>query len=714
MRNKKRLFAISLSALMTFSALALAGCGKEEDDGAVPLYRSEYVESDLGTTIVYDNYKSGYIDESDTKYQLVMKEGKTAEIEVSATITKMKNPTGYDNGKTSIASTIETVDSERVAHWDADTKTLTAVSEGTVTLTLKSSSGNVLETVSVDVSPAYVEDPQNTYTMESQDWSQSGALMGGTHDPSLIEVEEEDGKKAYYMFSTGWAKGNEMRKSYDLIHWKYVGKTMSGNGDDLKDINNWLYNGDTSKANSASWWAPDIVPAYGGGYWLYTCVVDGTDAGIDFDGTKYTTACIALFYSETLEAESFKYKGVLMQSCIPKENGLLDVNSIDPQITYTEDGRMFMAYGSFGTGNYILELNPKTGLRKDSVYKDGKFYDWKQVRKYSDEAVDLYNNYKNPDEDEDDIGWSTTYYGKNISKGAMEAPVIARHENVNIYDENGTVTSTKTYYYSMHSYDALATNYAMWGGRSEDITGTYRSARSGFIYNDGNGKRIGNQYMSAFEWLDWTEGDVVDGQTIKNFYIPMLTGHNDLFTTDNGKNIAAYIARSPETFKNWGYDITTGAFLVQTHQYYLNSQGNICINPNRYAGETSRKVSEEELLNYTKNNRFKMVQLTGAGGATITKSVSVKLNADHTLTGANGTIEGTWKMFGDNFIKVEITTGTVKGKYYGVVTPSWLDDQNCFGFSISALGTISYKSSVSERGSAYAMFMNAVSTESDK
>lgn len=672
-----KIAAIALSACMAVSVAAyLTACGGETTT------EKSYVKSEHDATIVYDNRSTGYIAEKDTKYTLELEDGVSADVTLTAHTNVATYPTGWnDNGKVSISREYTEVPLNNIAKWDEETMTLTAVGEGTVTITLTASAGNVLDTVTVDITPAYVTDPQNQYDLSSsQDYNQNSSLMGWTHDPSLIEVTEEDGKKAYYAFSTGWEDGNEIRKSYDLIHWKYMGDSMNRNQSDLADIYEWLYQGGTVQKDKASWWAPDIVEAYGGGYWLYTCVVDGTDDGITLEGQSYSTACIVLFYSETLEAESFEYVGVLMQSCIPTNSGT-DVNSIDPQIIYDEDGGMWMAYGSFGTGNYILELDPKTGLRKDNMYKDNKFKDWKTIREYRDEVVLLCNGYENPDEYGDCIGWETDFYGKNISSKAMEAPVIARHDNVEILDDNGNVTSTATYYYSMHSFDALGSNYSMWGGRSESVQGVYRSKNGNFVINEGVGsaRRKGNQYMSAINWEDHVD----------NYLEPILTGHNDLFTTDNGKNIAAYITRT----KSFGSGDVV--FVTQMHQYYLNSKGDICINANRYSGETNRCVSEEELMAFTKNNQFKMIRLDGSGGITVKTSEYVTLNSDHTISGA---ATGTWSMFGDNYIKIVIDGGDT---YYGVVTPAWLEDQDCFGFTITSMG----------QKKCYAMFMNSVSTE---
>jgi len=675
METKKlgRITAVCLSAFAVISASVVLSSCSEKD----------YVKSEHDATIVYDNRGTGYIAEKDTKYTLELEKGVSAKISLAAHKSTAVFPNGYSSGTTvDISRNYTDVPVENVAKWDEATSTLTAVGEGTVTITLSSSSGKTLDTVTVDVTPAYVVDPVNQYSMKANDYSRDGSsLMGWEHDPSLIEVTEDDGQKAYYTVSTGWEDGNEIRKSYDLIHWKYMGKTTKRDQEDLAEIYEWLYLGEEPQKDKASWWAPDIVKAPDGGYWLYTCVVEGTNSIQPSPGmSSYTTACIVLFHSDTMEAGSFEYVGVLMQSCMPV-GADKDVNAIDPQIIYDTDGRMWMAYGSFGTGNYILELDPKTGLRKDDMYKDNKFKDWATVCAYSEEAVNLFDNYKNAEENNDAIGWETDYYGKNISRRYMEAPVIARHDDVQILDDEGNVTSTQTYYYSMHSFDGLAVNYSMWGGRSTSVTGVYRSVKNDYVVNEGvNTKnRHGNQYMSAINWEDHVD-----------YYVePILTGHNDLFTTDNGKNIAAYITRTRS------FDKSNVVFVTQMHQYYLNSKGDICINANRYSGETNRSVSEEELLAFTKNNQFKMICLSGSGGSSARTSKYVTLNSNHTISGG---YTGIWSMFGDNYIKVTLTDGDT---YYGVVTPAWLEDQDCFGFTITSMG----------QSNGYAMFMNSVSTE---
>ena len=666
--NKKKIAAIALSSVLAFSTLAMfAGCGGNGGEALVP-------------RVCYDNLPNDGISIPD-----------------SATHLSVKGIASYKEytpaGRGAAAGTVAKVDGS----------TVTAVGKGYVILTLDDG-----KTMRVDVEPAYVTDPDNEY--KAGDDAQSSKLLGGTHDPSLIEVEE-NGQPAYYIFSTGWNYGNEIRKSTDLIHWDYLGKATS-TSTKLDKIEAW----EQESNSTIQWWAPDIVPAHGGGYWLYTCCVSNSKTHQTSFGTC-SLACIVLFHSDTLQPNSFEYQGVLMQSAIPGAGGesTININSIDPQIIYSPDGRMFMAYGSFGTGNWMLELDPTTGLRKDNFYKGGANADFltpEQVREYRT-AVCNANLYYN--EFSENGEFVNEYYGHLISLNNMEAPVIARHDNVTMTDENGKqIAGPKTYYYSMHSYNGLAEHYQMWGGRSEDVFGTYRSvcgtAESyGIVSNStpGASNNFGNKYTGRFTWAD---------KTSNNIDI-ILPGHNDLFTNSVGTNLAAYITRSPAygTQSTGSYD---GGFVSQVHQYYLNSLGHIVINPNRYGGEVNRAVSEQELFQYTEDRTFKMVVL--ANDDDPKTSVEVKLEEGGKVTSEGDEI-GTWKMYGDGYIyfhftnteAVDMLYASEETTFYGVVRPAWLEDQNRSGFTITCMGATKYEDPTDYANNrSMAMFMNNVSTMS--
>ncbi len=700
-----------LAGAMTVSVLGLAACGDNQtDDGGEknPTPPATTTSDFLGAGVIcYDNLPDDGIS-------------------LSAEDTKFTAPKGLDTAQ------FTPKDYTKIATYDAATGVFTAVSAGSITY--KDANGGYGR---VTVVPAYVENPENQYlgSIGPDTTEETSTLLGHTHDPSFLEVvSPSTGKSTYYLFSTGWADqttidgektyGNAIHTSRDLVTWEYVGRTFNVETRNEEFLSTkagkWLYDGQCSGygENDASWWAPDIVPCPSGGYWLYTCVVDGSEdnertvEGMQIGGGLYARACILLYWSRSAQPGTFTpvkdSNGdpvVLMQSSIRRRESEADVNGIDPQIIYDPEGKMYMAYGSFGSGDYMIELDPATGLRKD-----GKGWQThEQIRSYVNAIQSDWGSAGS-----DSVGWEHDYYGKNISKSNMEAPVIARHDNVVIMDENEQTLegSGKTYYYSMHSYDGLGDNYQMWGGRSESVWGTYKSVGGGIVRNVGpaNTANSGNKYMGAFKWADKSAG-VTE-------YDIILPGHNDLYTTKDGVDLAAYITRLPKS------DPTdTGSFVTQIHQYYLNSLGHIVINPNRYGREIDRAVSEEELLKYTATKsegayKFKMVVMinqrdTASGDFSDIQNVSrnVLLKSDHTIAEENGAQLGTWKMYGRGYIVFDFTE-TLKGtnnkdsgnkKFYGVVRPAWLGDQNKSGFTITCLG-----SDTTNRNMA--MFMNNVST----
>ena len=173
-------------------------------------------------------------------------------------------------------------------------------------------------------------------------------------------------------------------------------------------------------------------------------------------------------------------------------------------------------------------------------------------------------------------------------------------------------------------------------------------------------------------------------------------------------NLAAYITRTAS------YNTGGRVFMSQVHQYYLNSMGDICINPNRYGGEIDRSVSEEELFHFTDGGRFKLIALSNSGYSenNAVHSIEVVLTEDGKIT-RNGSSVGSWLMYGDGYIKLTFDSVTVLSDhaqveltYYGVVRPAWLYEQDKSGFTITAMGQTGLTRNC-------ALFMNNISTVGD-
>lgn len=623
--------SIFIACLLTVFLLASSACaqGTGGDTG--------FVESSLYPVVFFDDTGKNYVAAEDKTAQIVLSEGASAaSFSVCA-----ENAAG------------ETVAPEEVAVFDEEALTVTAVSEGTLYIGICGEDGSVRETVTVTSLGAYPSDP-------SFDGLRGSNGIIGSHDPSLIEAEG-----AYYSFSTGWRNGgNEIRRSEDLIHWELVGTTFGGLSGSAPGGNSWdeeyadvLAAVKADSLTEVDFWAPDIVAAPGGGYWLYSCAV-GPNEG------AYSRACIFLAHSPDLTSGSFSYEGMLFQSYLINGQGN-QVNAIDPQIVYDAEGKMYMAYGSFNGGLYISELDASTGLKAAGMN-----------RVYSDEEVVAFN-------DERKIAGSDgeKYCGTELSSGAMEAPVIARHDGVKIYNDDGTVKETvDSRYFFMSSYGLLASSYNMRYGISDTVTGPYLDYAGEELYSrygyDGTGYKAMGAYQ--FVYADGSAMSMPDGryEAEYNVYAP---GHNDLFTAQNGVSVAARINRY--------YQAEVSGFSLFVNQYYLNSQGQIVINPNRYAGERLRTVSAEEVAQIT-GGSYQGVLMQEAEDATSAPRISSA--ATFTKTGENGgtftfgDMRGTWTVFGKNFIRLDAYD--THDIYYGVISPAWLEGPGSAGLTVAAIG----------------------------
>lgn len=642
----------------------------------------KYVLSDIAPTICYDNLSLGYLTPEATTYTLSLAEGVTID----------------DVSLSAVDEDYASLSVEDLAVWDSESRTLTANSSasenGVVFLDLVQG-GEVIFTVNVRVTAAYPDDPNydiNTESIKDDeleflfDYNADGELDENynVHDPALTEAVI-DGVRYYYMVQTGWAGGNIIRRSTDLIHWEYLGKTtpaaekMAEYG--WSEVDNWMLTGSAD----CQYWAADLVPASYGGYWLYTCLVNS-----GYDAEKHDRVCIVLAWSPTLEARSFQYVGCILQSISDYAQDALYYNvvALDPQVAYDAAGNMYLTFGSFGAGTYMIELDSETGLRKDG---ETEWLDEDTINTYMEEARATA------------IGETHPYYGTHMTYCA-EGSVITHQYDVPLVSEDGEITEIyDDYYYLMTCLGVLSRNYVLFTAKSDTIDAFSNLSgdpmASGWI-----GKELVtglfpplSGYRSDLDRESYiTTADRIEGSTE---YIAMSSfqwadydfdihapGHGDLYTTSDGVNIAMLMVRtlalqSDKTAEcDNGYPLAASStkFFMQAHQYYLNSVGDIVINANRYAGEPDRPISKEEFLSFANDNQFQLV-LAGDPYVTTT-AVYVTLGEDGSVT---GDATGSWSMYGDRYIRLDIDGYDT---YYGVVAVSWLDNKNCVGMTVTAMG----------------------------
>ena len=151
-----------------------------------------------------------------------------------------------------------------------------------------------------------------------------------THDPSM--VRGRDG--AYYVFSTH--NGIEIRRSTDLVHWRFVGEVLPTGAA-------WAHDYQADGAKDA--WAPDVSRHHGRFYLYYA---------ISSFGSNHSA--IGLATSPSATPGTWTDRGLVYASQTTD-----DFNAIDPSLTVDPQDRWWLALGSFWSGVKMIRLDPATG-----------------------------------------------------------------------------------------------------------------------------------------------------------------------------------------------------------------------------------------------------------------------------------------------------------------------------------------------------------------
>jgi len=310
-------------------------------------------------------------------------------------------------------------------------------------------------------------------------------------------------------------------------------------------------------------------------------------------------------------------------------------NNIDPCVFYDEDGRLWMSYGSWSGGIWMLELDEETGLRD---------YDVTYELTGSGNGITV-----------------DPYFGKKIAGGYY------------VSGEASYIEYIGGWYYLFVTYGGLAAGgvagdynnggYQMRVFRSESPDGPYLDARNtnavfkSYLLNFGsnaNDNRGVNIFGAYSDWGNQAKGNLGERSQ----------GHNSIIAAEDGRTYLVYHTR----FQNRGEE-----HQVRVHQVFQNEDGWLVAAPFEYTGEqvtsadiaTTQQVATDRIagtwqllvhpfkLNHTKKETAKPVE--------------IELHADGTISGAQ---TGTWTV-GEGTSYVTIKLGTTE--YKGVMVEQTLE-----------------------------------------
>ena len=409
------------------------------------------------------------------------------------------------------------------------------------------------------------------------------------HDPSVIKVDD-----TYYVLGSHLA----MAKTKDLMQWDKVADGVNAANPLFDDVTKELAEA-LDWAESETLWAGDIIQLEDGKFYMYYNACKG-------DSPR---SALGVAVADHIEGP-YKDLGIFLKSGMWNEtsedgtiyDATVHPNVIDPHTFFDAENRLWMVYGSYSGGIFILELNPETGFP------------------YPDQG-----------------------YGKHLIGGnhsRIEGPYIQ-------YDPN------TEYYYLYTTFGGLAAGdgYNMRVARSKNPDGPYVDAegndmskvkadRSKPLFDDESIKPYGVKLMGDYLFTRNPGEAGVDTGYVS-------AGHNSVYYDEaTGQHFLIFHTRFPGRGE---------AHEIRVHQMFMNADGWPVVAPYRYAEETLQAVSKADISgDYKFINHGKEIVMNLATSTTIT------LKEDGTISGP---VTGSWELSDDYHATLKVNGETYKGVF---------------------------------------------------
>ena len=331
-------------------------------------------------------------------------------------------------------------------------------------------------------------------------------------------------------------------------------------------------------------------------------------------------------------------------------------NCIDPCVFYDDQDNLWMSYGSWSGGIFLLRLDKNNGLR-DYTYT----YPYEVNGKAATSAAASANTTSDP------------YFGKKIAGGYY------------VSGEASYVEKIGSHYFLFMSYGELVSTggYQMRVFRSDNPEGPYVDCNgTSAVFNrylmNYSATAVDNRGVLLFGGYKW---DPMSGAEIAQ-------GHNSAFTDKEGRSFVVYHSRF--TNKGEGHE-------VRVHQLFLNDEGWIMAAPFEFDGETitnndiatKASIADTEIAGDYQFLRHEYGQNTEAKA--YETPVNIRLNADGTISGAEN---GTWeRTAGTDYIALTIDDVV----YRGVLVRQTIDYTNIPAIAIAALSSSSGSTTLGQK-----------------
>ena len=530
----------------------------------------------------------------------------------------------------------------------------------------------------------------------------SAASRVSVHDPSIVVDRQTAGETTYYIFGShrACARSTDLKNWYGQS-WTYGtvqnGKvtsttnfagvfktnqtkevTILKDGVETKvpfgnfDSETWRYTANNASLGGNQW-APDVIwnptmqkwcmyMSLNGDNWRSVIALLTSDkitgpyvyqGPVVFSGFQWTDLPNQTYKQTDLELVLGTLTSLPSRYNLGGNWGRRWPNNIDPCTFFDEEGELWMAYGSWSGGIFMLKLDKKTGLR------------------------DYTTTYAGTNNNSDGVT-SDPYFGKKIAGGyyvSGEGPYIEHIGNYYyLFVTHGGLEASKGY--EMHYYRSKRPD-----GPYSDASGTSAIFPSYMMnYGPSAGTTRGMKILGSHQW-----------DTMR--FAEMSQGHNSVLLDEDGRAYLIYHTR---------FNSGNEGFEDRVHQVFLNEKGWLVASPFEFNGlkgvnstytqgdiDTTEICTQDEIAG-TYQVMAHPYKVDFANNA-YSKPQDVLLKKNGLVSGGH---VGTWRRkAGTSFITLKVrpkgATSASITEYYGVILPQIYSGTNapsvCFT-AISAEG----------------------------
>ncbi len=486
----------------------------------------------------------------------------------------------------------------------------------------------------------------------------TGEENTGTSNSLFADVNFKDAYTTHVIKKVKNSKGEEVAfGNFDAHGWQYKGNTVKGMqwAPDViynKTMKKWcMYmslNGDHWCSSIVCFTSDDLE-----GPWVY-------QGPVVFSGFQGTFA-----HNVYAAADDWKHTDLTIatgETALPTRYqagdswGSFWPNCIDPCVFYDDDDNLWMSYGSWSGGIFMIRLDKTNGLR-DYTYT----FPYQISGKTTTPGAASANCTSDP------------YFGKKIAGGYY------------VSGEASYIQKVGKYYYLFMSYGGLtaAGGYQIRVFRSEKPDGPYKDCltstgldavydkpRVNFGVNANRDEGV--KLFGNYQW-----------ETMPN--AELAQGHNSAIVDHKGRALIVYHTR----FMNRGEEHE-----VRVHQLFVNQDGWLVAAPYEFSGETytDNDIATQQLYDATEvAGDYQIIahpyrQNTAA--MDYEKPVTIHLNADGSISGE---YTGKWELVsGTSYINLTlkgVATANAEVKFKGVLTEQTIDYTNIKALCFTALSS---------------------------